>query len=81
MDVWSNALYQYTSGVKGYQKTKFDMVIYLDGKAKLIVNFTQKSRRLTKINMYKIPIVHVDIEKWEKSNPIKDIINKLTERT
>ena len=81
LDVWSNSLFQYTSGVKGYQKTKFDIVIYIDDKARLIVNFSKKARRNTKISMYKIPIVHIDIDKWEKSNPIKEIINKLTERT
>lgn len=78
LDVWSNALYEYTSGVKGYQKTKFDIVIFVEDKARLIVNFSKNSRRKTKIGFYRIPIVNVDVDKWEKSYWMKEVIKKLT---
>jgi len=77
LDVWNYALFEYTQGIKGYQKVKFDMVIFVDDKAKLIINFTKNTRRNTKIRMYKIPIIHIDVDKWEKVNPVKEIYKAL----
>jgi hypothetical protein len=79
LDVTSNALFQYTSGLKGYQKTKFDIIIFIEDKPRLVVNFSKSNRRNTKMGLFGIPILTVDVNKWEKSKVVKDAIKILTQ--
>jgi hypothetical protein len=57
IDLVSNSLVHYTSGVKGYQKIQFDLVVFVDDKPKIVVLVDASSRRYTKASIMGVPIV------------------------
>lgn len=79
IDVSSNALVKYTAGLKGYAKTKFDIVIYSKDKAIGIVMVSPTSRRFTKSKFYGIPVIVINHEKYEPNKALEEIKNKLSQ--
>jgi hypothetical protein len=81
IDVHSNALVRYTNKLKGYQKMMFDIVVYIEDKPSLVINFNPNQRRKTKTQLFSIPAITVDVLKFDKLKLFTEAVNILAKET
>lgn len=73
IDVTVNSLVKYTNGLKGYQKVRFDIVVYVGVKPVLVVMVSPNNRRFTKSSLFGIPRVVIDHKKYNLPEIYKEI--------
>lgn len=78
IDVSSNALIRYTNGLKGYQKVRFDIVVYDGNKPLLVIGISPGNRRFTKTQFFGIPVIVLDHRKFNLSEIQREIMVKLS---
>lgn len=77
LDVVADTLFKYTKGIKGYQKTKFDLVIYVKDRAIMVVMVSPTNRRFTKSKFYGLPVIVLDHRKFDISKAQNKILEAL----
>lgn len=76
IDVTSNSLVQYTKGLKGYAKIKFDIVIYIKDKPLIAIMINPTNRRFTKSKFYGIPIIVLDHRKYTRKEAFEELLKR-----